>query len=528
MKTSSRFMVSLICCVACVFLLLACSPTSDSPATNFPTATSPRGGSDSPDSGRSGKIEVYSNSEANHTPPADVLQEVAYYSTGGPGDSTWVYKDSSKAQLIEILIPMAMSIDKSLQLSEFAPNERIRILCYRLDESKGKADLVSWQVFNADQEGQLHIETRQSSCTFVAIGDISGEVYPQNEYGSYAGFTESIFVPSSSVQDEANSTSIAPSMNQAPTISAAGIQGRIAFVSDRDGNFEIYIMNADRSEQKRLTNHPADDIIPQWSPDGTRIAFISSRDGNEEIYIMNADGTQLVNLTNNPAQDKAMAWSPEGTRIAFESDRDNHSNIFLMNADGSDLIKLTNSPIDLGATWSPDSKRIAFSHGEIFVVNTDGSNLVRLTETSGGQSGSPAWSPNGRYIAFMSFPDGNGEKIYVMNADGSNLIRLKGGIERCFSPVWVPDSKRITFRCCVGEGTTCQNWQTWLVNIDGSGLTALTDNSGMPSWSSNGKYVAFVSSRDGNTEIYVMNTDGSNPINLTNHPAKDMWPSWSP
>ena len=85
---------------------------------------------------------------------------------------------------------------------------------------------------------------------------------------------------------------------------------RIAFASDRDGNFEIYVMNADGSNQTNLTNDPAGDLAPIWSPDGSRIAFASSRDGNPEVYVMNADGSGLANLTGNPDYDGSHAWSP--------------------------------------------------------------------------------------------------------------------------------------------------------------------------------------------------------------------------
>ena len=100
-----------------------------------------------------------------------------------------------------------------------------------------------------------------------------------------------------------------------PVVSACGCQpqpagNRIAFVSNRDGNFEIYVMDADGSNQTRLTNDPGWDTMPAWSPDGSRLAFGSDRDGNAEIYVMDADGSNQRNLTNNPAWDGDPAWSP--------------------------------------------------------------------------------------------------------------------------------------------------------------------------------------------------------------------------
>src|SRR5205823_1190404 len=98
--------------------------------------------------------------------------------------------------------------------------------------------------------------------------------------------------------------------------------GQIAFTTDRDGNPEIYVMNADGAGLRNLTNNPDNDGLPDWSPDGTRIAFRSDRDGNAEIYVMNADGSGLRNLSNNPSLDLEPTWSRDGTRIAFYSERD--------------------------------------------------------------------------------------------------------------------------------------------------------------------------------------------------------------
>jgi dipeptidyl aminopeptidase/acylaminoacyl peptidase len=136
--------------------------------------------------------------------------------------------------------------------------------------------------------------------------------------------------------------------------------GRIAYVSGRDGNPEIYVMNADGDGRTRLTNNTAYDWIPAWSPDGTRIAFVSDRDGNYEIYVMNADGGGRTRLTNNTAEEWIPAWSPDGTRIAFVSDRDGNGEIYVMNADGSGVTRLTNNAADdEDPAWSPDGTRIA-------------------------------------------------------------------------------------------------------------------------------------------------------------------------
>jgi len=259
------------------------------------------------------------------------------------------------------------------------------------------------------------------------------------------------------------------------------IEGRIAFSTERDGNWEIYAMNADGSGVTRLTNNSADDSSPSWSPDGRRIAFISDRDRNVEIYAMNADGSDVARLTNNSAYDHNPSWSPDGRRIAFASDLDGNDEIYAMNADGSGLARLTdNSADDWSPSWSPDGRRIAFDsdrdgNREIYAMNADGSGVTNLTNNPA-TDGDPSWSPDGRRIAFY-----RGREIYAMNADGSSLARLTNNSADDRDPSWSPDGRRI----------------------------------------------AFASDRDGNFEIYVMNADGSGVTRLTDSPDGDYHPAWT-
>jgi len=260
---------------------------------------------------------------------------------------------------------------------------------------------------------------------------------------------------------------------------------KIAFISWRDRASDIYVMNSDGSNPRKLTDNHYNTYI-SWSPDGAKIAFTSDMSGNFEIYVMNSDGSNLTRLTNNSADDWYSSWSPDGRKIAFTSNRDDDYEIYVMNSDGSNQTRLTNNPAgDALPSWSPDGRKIAFmsyrdGNFEIYVMNSDGSNQTRLTNDPANDD-YPSWSPDGRKIAFASNRDGNYE-IYAMNSDGSNPTRLTN------NPAY-----------------------DWL-----------------PSWSPDGRKITFVSSRDGNDEIYVMNSDGSNQLNLTNNPADDESPSWSP
>ena len=144
-----------------------------------------------------------------------------------------------------------------------------------------------------------------------------------------------------------------------PLMVCVEAQAQIAFMSKRDGNPEIYVMDADGGNQRNLTNHRNDDWWPSWSPDGKRIVFVSERDGNREIYVMDADGGNPQNLTNDPNEDWYPSWSPDGERIVFMSRRDGHVidraptyEIYVMDADGGNPQNLTNNPRDdFSPTW---------------------------------------------------------------------------------------------------------------------------------------------------------------------------------
>ncbi|MFY9578181.1 MAG: hypothetical protein WAQ33_02545 [Gaiellaceae bacterium] len=256
---------------------------------------------------------------------------------------------------------------------------------------------------------------------------------------------------------------------------------KIAFATNRDGNFEIYSMNADGGAQTRLTTNPAFDATPSFSADGSKIAFASSRTGNGDIYLMNADGTGQARLTTSTAIDGFPTFSPDGTKIAFASSRTGNGDIYVMNADGTGQTRLTTSAaVDAEPSWSPDGKRIVFTsgrtaNGDIYVMNADGTGQTRLT-TSSAIDSSADWSTDGSKIVFDSNRDGNFE-IYSMNSDGSAQTRLTN--------------------------------------------TAAFD--GDPTVLSTGQ-IAFMSNRDGNFEIYLMNADGSSPTRRTTNPAVDVSP----
>ncbi|HTD19280.1 MAG TPA: Calx-beta domain-containing protein, partial [Ktedonobacteraceae bacterium] len=270
--------------------------------------------------------------------------------------------------------------------------------------------------------------------------------------------------------------------------------GKIAFVSDRDGNNEIYTMNVDGTGVARLTVNVASDVSPTWSPDGSKIAFVSNRDGNNEIYTMNADGTGVTRLTTSTSDDSSPAWSPDGSKIAFQTNRDSFSNpeIYVMNVDGSGQTRLTvNTFSDLTPAWSPNGTKIAFSTNrdgnfEIYTMNADGTGATRLTSNPA-LDANPTWSHDGTKIAFVRGGFGS-EQIYVLDAD------------LCHE--------------CIGTGPT---------NLSQSASRNLG-----PAWSPDGTRILFASSRDGNFELYAINPDGTGVTRLTSNTVSDTEPNWQP
>jgi Tol biopolymer transport system component len=310
----------------------------------------------------------------------------------------------------------------------------------------------------------------------------------------------------------------------------------IAFVTNRDDNEEIYLMNGDGSGQVNITNDEARDGEPWWSPDASRLIFKSFRTGPANIFIMSPDGSDVQQLTDNSAVEGGAHWSPDGSRIAFYSFRHQREGLlWVMSADGSDPQPVLKDQVPSPQTacaggfpggWFPDGQRILYRGSEggisalqICSVEPDGSDIKIILSESGVMSYFPSLSPDGNKIAFTSDRDGNPE-IYVMNVDGGHLRRLTNDEDESRDEDGSPADP--------GPGD-CRD------GLDNDADT-LVDSLDLdcrildeyPTWSPDGQWIAFHSDRDGDLDIYIVRPDGSDLRLLTDNDDDDMQPSWSP
>lgn len=293
----------------------------------------------------------------------------------------------------------------------------------------------------------------------------------------------------------------------------------ITFLSDRDGKGNIYVMNDDGSNVRRLTDTPMTVGSPNWSPDGQQIAFImdlnSAEPGNLhglqqqfDLFVMNADGTRQLNLTEHPAQDFEGSWSPDGKYLAFDSGRTGHATL------------------------------------EIHVMEVATRKVWQLTNF--GFASAPKWSPDGKEIVYESVQRGEGRHIYIMSADGKNprpLLRqprkgFGGHVVGSYFPSWSPDGRYILYNeiAPVADGRFVAS--ILIVDKDTRHIKVLDTPQnwkiGKVCWADGSNAVLFAAVRNGMVnksnifKIYKYRLSDGQITNLTDQPSDNWEMDWTP
>jgi TolB protein len=258
---------------------------------------------------------------------------------------------------------------------------------------------------------------------------------------------------------------------------------QLAFASDRAGVWEIYLMDWDGANQRRITTHNALSILPSWSPDNERMVYTSFARGTSDLYIVNRRGGGRMRIHTGLGLNTSATFSPVGSDIAFVG----------------------------SVNGNPD----------IYLIKDDGTNLRRLTTSSSIES-TPEWSPNGRQISFTSGRSGS-PQIYLMDAEGTNVRRISFEGEWNDDATWSPDGEQIAYTSRVGG-----RFQIRIVNVatGASRIVAGEGSNEQPCWSPDGNWIAFQSNRSGKWQVYRMRADGNDLLQLT-FEGENKEPDWS-
>lgn len=275
------------------------------------------------------------------------------------------------------------------------------------------------------------------------------------------------------------SNEIVKTLNGKPSV----FLSQVAYASNRTGNWEIWLMDWDGANQRRITSHGALSILPSWSPDNERMVYTSFARGTSDMYIISRRGGDRKRINSGLALNTSATFSPIGNDIAFVG-------------------SLNGNP-------------------DIYLIRDDGSNVRRLTSTSSIES-TPEWSPNGRQLSFTSGRSGS-PQIYLMDVEGTNVRRISFDGNWNDDATWSPDGERLAYTSRVNG-----RFQIRIANLitGESRIVAGEGSNEQPTWSPDGQWIAFQSNRNGNWQVYRMRADGTDLLQLT-FTGENKEPDWS-
>jgi TolB protein len=318
------------------------------------------------------------------------------------------------------------------------------------------------------------------------------------------------------------------------------LQGRIVFVSERDGQAEVYAVHPDGRGLRRLTDAPSQDYPAAPSPDGSALLTVSAvgegQAQRERMMLLSLRGAGAGRPLGPVAgRARSPSWSPDGRWLVFESDSASFRDIYRVQADGTGLLRITSNPQgNFDPAVSPDGRSIAFvssrdGDAEVYVMGADGSGARRLTAFYR-DDWAPRWSPDGRSLAFLSNREGV-DRVYLVGADGTGLRALgaAGADTAVFEadPAWSPDGRRIALTLRTrGGGSLVGVMETagGRVRI----VSGADEAASMPAWSPDGRHLVYVGDRDGDADLRVVRADGSAATTVVRSPGPDWLPRWMP
>ncbi|HEU4457311.1 MAG TPA: hypothetical protein VFR81_29855 [Longimicrobium sp.] len=327
-----------------------------------------------------------------------------------------------------------------------------------------------------------------------------------------------------------------------PLAERRAIGAELVFVSERDGNAEVYAVSPAGERLRRLTDDPAEDFAGPVSPDGRALAVVSVRQVGpehvEQLGLLSLDGGKPAPLGPASARARSPSWAPDGSWLAFESDRASFRDVFRV-APGATAAaaRLTEAPQgSFEPAVSPDGRWIAFAtsrdgDAEVYVMRADGGEPRRLTAFHA-DDWAPRWSPDGRAIAFLSAREG-ADRIFIVSPDGTNLRKLSAAADTGATraerseadAAWSPDGARLAYTLRTRDGRS--RIMIADARTGAAREVAGIDTGQQPAWSPDGRHLAFTANADDDAELWIARADGTGATRITRSPGPDWLPRWA-